>query len=93
MSSAVPLIGLTASETDEFEELDNSVPLDEHDDLVISVEQAFRTPRELRWLELYQKHTAARLSRCESRLRLLVGAADPARSAYSAQRSANPKPL
>ena len=71
----VALVGLTTAETVEFKKLDNLTPLDEHGDPVMTLEQAWRTPRERRWLELYKKHTVARRNRCRSqRIGLLHGA-------------------
>jgi hypothetical protein len=70
----VALVGLTAAETVEFEKLDNLTPLDEHGDPVMTLEQAWRTPRERRWLELYEKRTVVRRNRDRSRMRLLNGA-------------------
>jgi hypothetical protein len=49
------LIGLTAEETEEFTRLDamvfGTLPLSQHE---------WSRPEERRWLELYQKHEAAR---------------------------------
>lgn len=62
--------GLTAAETAEFEELENTLPVDELGNPVMSPDQAWRTPQELRWLALYEKHEAARVRLRENKRRL-----------------------
>jgi hypothetical protein len=54
------LIGLTFSETREFERLDAEPPVDEHGDtLRWEIDEDSFPPNQLRWLELYKKHRAA----------------------------------
>ena len=55
------LIGLTYAETHEFELLDATPPIDEHGRLLDweTDERSF-PPNQVRWLEFYKKHQAAR---------------------------------
>jgi hypothetical protein len=57
------LAGLTAAETEEFEMLDATQPQAADGSAFVSIDEAFTSPRERRWLELYTKHqTALQLS-------------------------------
>jgi hypothetical protein len=54
------LIGLTFSETREFERLDAEPPVGEHGDILRwEIDEESFPPNQLRWLELYKKHRAA----------------------------------
>jgi hypothetical protein len=54
------LIGLTFSETREFERLDAEPPVDEHGDILRwEIDEESFPPNQLRWLELYKRHRAA----------------------------------
>ena len=53
------LVGLSVQETFEFETLDDIAPLDETGARIAWSEGVPTTSREMRWLELYQKHDAA----------------------------------
>ena len=66
------LAGLTAAETEEFEMLDATRPQAADGSAFVSIDDAFTSPREQRWLELYIKHQTA--------LQLPHGAETPART-------------
>jgi hypothetical protein len=54
------LIGLTFSETKEFERLDAEPPVDEHGRMLAwEIDEGSFPPNQARWLELYKKHQAA----------------------------------
>jgi hypothetical protein len=54
------LVGLTYSETIEFEALDATPPIDENGEILRwEVDEESFPPGEARWLELYRKHRAA----------------------------------
>lgn len=53
------LAGLTAAETEEFEMLDAARPQAADGSAFVSMDEAFTSPRERRWLELYIKHQTA----------------------------------
>ena len=54
------LIGLTFSETREFERLDAEPPVDEHGHILRwEIDDESFPPNQARWLELYKKHRAA----------------------------------
>jgi hypothetical protein len=54
------LIGLSFSETNEFERLEAEPPVDEHGDILgWEIDEQSFPPNQARWLELYKKHQAA----------------------------------
>ncbi len=61
------LVGLTPSETVEFERLDKLRREDSTELQFISAEGRLQPPRGKRWLELFEKHELARSAMIEAR--------------------------